>query len=231
MMRTKLLAALISIGLFACSTSTPTNPTMTTTSCTFGVAVGPTRLPCTGSCSIYFPSMGGSSIATVSTTSACTWTVVSDASWITGTPLSATGSGTVAIAAGTSPDASRAGHLVVAGTSIGIGQAGSVPCRVSVAPMSVAVPAAGGAASVNHVPSSNGCTSTVRSNVSWITVPNPNVIGDSVIRFSVSTNPGGSPERSGTVIIEPCDGLDGSDCETTGLLPRVSVTVIQAGST
>ncbi len=206
-----------------------TNTTTAPTDCTFRVTIGTIGSPCTGGCSVGVPSGGSERTANVVTGSTCRWTVGSNVGWLTATSAVGTGTGTVRFSAAANPDSRRVGDLTLAGTHIDVHQSGGRPCSYTFTPLNVSVPAAGGSATVDQAPSSNGCSSTVATNVSWITIPEPNAQGSVLIRFSTASNPDTTP-RSGLLIVTPCTGTDGSDCEATGVLPPVSVMVTQAGS-
>ncbi len=222
------LTALSGLLLGCSGTNTTTAPPVTS-ACTFRVTLSAMGFPCTGGCSVGFNSGGSERTANVVTESTCRWTVGSNVGWLTATPAVGTGTGTVRYSAAANPDSRRVGDLTLAGTHIDVHQSGGRPCSYTFTPLNVSVPAAGGSATVDQAPSSNGCSSTVATNVSWITIPEPNAQGSVLIRFSTASNPDTTP-RSGLLIVTPCTGTDESDCESTGLLPPVSVMVTQAGS-
>jgi hypothetical protein len=124
------------------------------------------------------------------------------------------------------PNSARVADVNVAGTVIEIDESGTNPCSYMVTPLAVSIFAAGGGVTVDQSASSNGCSSTLSTNVDWITIPNQNVRGSAAITFSAAPNSGRTP-RSGLLIVTPCQNTNDSDCETTGLLPPVSVTVSQ----
>ena len=216
--------AVVVTGLFfACSKAT--SPTMVTPACTFDVTIDP-HFPCAGGCSVGVGSSGGAAFFDVVAPATCAWTAASGVVWIRATPPAGTGGGIVMVSVIANPDSARVADVNVAGTLVEIDESGSRPCSYRVTPLAVSILAAGGAMTVDQGASSNGCSSTLSTNVDWITIPSPNVHGSAGITFSAAPNSGGTP-RSGLLIVTPCQNTNDSDCETTGLLPPVSVTVSQ----
>ena len=114
--------------------------------------------------SLSVPATSGSYTTTVSTTSGCAWTGVSNnTSWISVTGgSSGTGNGTVSytVAANTSTSP-RTGTLTIAGVTVTVTQAGA--CNYTVAPTTQSVLAAGGAHAAT-VTTTSGCGWTGVSN-------------------------------------------------------------------
>ena len=213
--------------LLGCSsTSTPTSTTTALPSCTFALSIGANQFPCGGGCTVVFPSSSREQTANVVTAPACGWSVSSSAEWLTTSPSSGTGTGSFRFSAAANQDSMRLGLLTLAGSHIDVFQSGARPCTYTLTPMNVPVPAAGGAATIDQIASSNGCASTVAASVSWLTILQPVAQGSVLIRFSAASNPGAAA-RSGSILVTPCPGTDGSDCE--GLAP-ISVMVTQAGA-
>ena len=71
-----------------------------------------------GACPAAFPRAGGTSYISVTTNTGCTWTSSDNASWISTSPTSSSGSGTVTITAatGNSGNTPRSGTVTVSGT-------------------------------------------------------------------------------------------------------------------
>ncbi len=151
-------------------TLTVANRTLTVTQtgveCTFNVS--PTEA---------FPdSTGTSGTLTVTTIAGCSWTAVSNASWIT-VPAGAgtTGSGSVNYSVASNPTAvTRIGTVTIAGQTFSVTQSG-VACTYGVQPSVIALSSAAAAGNVN-VTSPVGCSWTAVSNTDWIAIP-PGVSG------------------------------------------------------
>ena len=145
---------------------------------------------------------GGSHAATVSTTSGCGWTGVSNStSWITVTGgSSGTGNGTVTynVMARTS-QTPRTGTLTIAGHTVTVTQAGL--CTYTVTPTTQNVVAAGGSHSAT-VSTTSGCAWNVVTNgASWITVTSASsAAGNGTVSYTATANTSTSP-RTGTLTI------------------------------
>ena len=89
-----------------------------------GYIVGFSGCPYTLSSGGYqFPESGGSFTVTITSSEFCAWTASSSASWVTVSPSSASGTGTVDItAAPNTTGASRQGSLTIAGQNFAVGQ-------------------------------------------------------------------------------------------------------------
>jgi hypothetical protein len=241
MARGRLAAFLTVAALMAgCSgAAAPTTPTATATNrpCIVTVSlVAPVGVPGTiplvcsspgSSCSISFPPVGRQSTVYVETGAACAWTAASDQTWTTVAPSAGNGPGTVTISVPANPASTRASHVTIAATTIGVTQSGATPCTFSFAPLNLSISSAGGAAAVTQTASGNGCRSVVESDASWVTIRNRIVTGDNVaIAFSVAANPN-SGSRTGRLVVTPYLFLDD---EGAGALAPVTITVMQSGA-
>lgn len=153
-----LCAAVIGVG--TCGTSSRTS-------------TGPTPLKCQPSAALSTQSIGaagGNATLSVTTQQECTWSVTSEAGWISGlTPSSGQGSAQVAFSVATNPAASvRQGDLVLNDQHIQVRQE-AASCRYEIAPKSHDLDAGGDEWQV-QVTAVTGCTWRATSNVSWITV-------------------------------------------------------------
>ena len=167
---------------------------------------GPTPDPCTfaiSPTSAGFAAVGGPATVTVMTQAGCSWTAVSNNSFITitsGASGSGTGTMTYAVAANTST--ARSGSLTIAGLTHSVSQdAGSPPpCSFSINPTSASFPAAGGTGSVT-VTTSAGCNWTAVSNSSFITITSGGSgSGSGTVTYSVAAN-SSTASRSGSLTI------------------------------
>lgn len=174
-----------------------------------------------------FPSDGRQSTVYVETAAACTWTAASDQGWTAVAPSAGSGQGTVTISVPANPASTRASHVTIAGTTIGVIQTGATPCTFSFEPLNLSISSAGGAAAVTQTASGSGCRSVVESDASWVTIRDRIVTGDNVtIAFSVAANPT-SGARTGRLVVTPYLYLDD---EGAGALAPVTITVMQSGA-
>jgi len=161
-------------------------------SCTYAIA------PTSGS----VPAGGGTGSTGVTSPAGCTWTGVSNRSWLTVTGgASGSGNGTVAFSAtANSGTSSRTGTLTIAGQSFSVTQPG-IACTYAIAPTSGSVPANGGTGSTG-VTSPTGCAWTgVSNNTSWLTVTGgASGSGSGTVAFSAAANSSTS-SRTGTLTI------------------------------
>ena len=181
--------------------------------------------------SVSVPQIGstGSSLSVVSGTQ-CTWTAVSNVSWITVT--SATGSGIGQVnytVAANSTGVTRVGTMTVAGQTVTITEAGS-GCSASVTPTSVSVPMIGSTSSLS-VTSGTSCTWSAFSNVAWITVTSATGSGIGQVNYTVAANSTGV-DRTGTMTVggqTVTFTQSGTGCGVS--VTPTSVTVPSFGST
>jgi hypothetical protein len=146
----------------------------------------------------FTPAGGSGTIGVRASSGMCTWTAVSDSSWITiRSGASGTGNGTVVydVAAATGPP--RTGTVLVAGLRFAVTQSQS--CTYSVAPTTYS-PAPGGGSTIVNVSTAAGCPWTAASNVPWATV----------VQGATGTGPGAAqivvdgtsgPTRTGSVLV------------------------------
>ncbi len=144
---------------------------------------------------------GGNGTVSVSTTSGCGWTAVSNASWITLTSgSSGSGNGIVYyMVSANSGASSRTGTLTIAGSTHTVTQAGQ-SCAYSISPASQSMGASGGNGTVN-VTTTSGCAWTAVSNASWITLTSGSSgSGNGTVNYTVTAN-GTTSSRTGTMTI------------------------------
>jgi len=176
------------------------------------------------------------SVAVTAGDSSCTWTGVSNATWLTVTSgSSGTGNGTTgySVAANTGPQ--RTGTLTVGGQTFTVTQA--TGCTTNINPTSVSMGAAATTGSVAVTAGDSNCTWTGVSNATWLTVTSGSSgTGNGTTGYSVAANTG--PQRTGTltvagetVTITQCAALDFTDCNlTAGTTPirAVHITELRA---
>lgn len=145
---------------------------------------------------------GGTGLVQVFTRTGCTWTAVSNASWIS-IIAGSSGNGQGAVSYRVDPNptaATRTGTLTIAGqTHTVTQQPGAAVCVSQVSPSQVAVSGAGGTIAVT-VRAGPGCQWTAASNVSWIKVGNFTGTASGTATFTVDPNPATTP-RSGSVSV------------------------------
>ncbi len=119
-----------------------------------------------------FPVGGSQEGVTVNAGAGCAWTAVSNNPWITVSPASGSGTGTVLVTTGANTTgAEEIGSALIAGSAVNITQNGPVVCTFSVSPLSLAFPATGGAAQALTISaSSNTCPWTASSSLSWLSL-------------------------------------------------------------
>lgn len=144
---------------------------------------------------------GGGGPVTVSTSAGCSWTAVSNASWITvAVGQSGTGSGTVSFTVAANPGGSRTGTLSIAGQTLTVTQAGVASCSYSVTPTSQNIGASGGVAPAVAVAAPAACGWTASSNAPWITLlSGTSGTGAGAVTYEVAAN--GGNVRTATLTI------------------------------
>ena len=148
-----------------------------------------------------FPAAGGSGTLRISTNRECTWTVQSDAAWLTLTaPVSGQGAASVQYSVATNPDPpTRTAVIRVDDRQLPISQEGS-PCQFRLSSTGESLDQDGGERTIHVSTASAQCRWTAAADVAWITIADgQSGSGNGTVRFAVEATTG--PERSGTVII------------------------------
>jgi hypothetical protein len=134
-----------------------------------------------------FAAPGGSGTIAISALGGCSWTAESNASWLTLSSSSGSGSASVAftVAANTGP--ARAGTITAGDVVLTISQA-SPSCTISLQQSSASMPAAGGSGTI-AVTAPSGCAWTANSSAIWITLTTaPSGSGNGSVGFTVAAN-------------------------------------------
>jgi hypothetical protein len=141
---------------------------------------------------------GGDGAITVSTSSGCPWTTLSNSPWITVMQGAAgMGPGAVRFAVGATSGPARAGSLVVAGHAFAVTQ--STGCSYQVTPATHSAPATGGDVTIS-VNASSGCAWSAESGAPWISIIGASSgNGAATVTLSVAASTGAG--RSGSVTI------------------------------
>ena len=135
-------------------------------------------------------SSGGTGAVNVTAASGCSWTAVSNASWIIITSNSSgSGNGTVNYSvSANSSSTSQTGTMTIAGQTFTVSQSGAASCSYTISPTSKSFSSSGGTGTIS-VSSQTGCSWTVTSDVSWITITSGSSGSASgTVAFSVSSN-------------------------------------------
>ena len=149
-----------------------------------------------------FPAAGGGPRnITVTTGANCSWSVYASDSWITISPTSGQGNGTVSytVAANTGTN-SRMGSITIAGRQYSITQ-DAAACSYSLSATAASADAGGGSGSVNISSSTAACSWRAFSNAPWITVVSgASGSGNGIVQYFVAPNTA-ITERIGTLSI------------------------------
>lgn len=149
-----------------------------------------------------FSASGGAGSVGVTTQAGCSWTAVSNDSWISITAGAAgSGDGSVSYSVGINTSGvTRTGSITIAGQTHSVIQSGASACSFSLAPTSASFAASGGAGSVS-VMTQAGCAWTAVSNAGFITITaGASGAGSGTVNYTVSAN-SSSSIRTGTLNI------------------------------
>ncbi len=152
------------------------------------------------------PAEGGTGTVTVTALSGCSWTVTSDASWLTAQTVPAdagggTGPGTVSFSATANAGVARLGNLTIGDQTFVVAQQapGAAECTYIVQPGAASIDVDGGPVTL-AVKTGAGCSWTAASNVPWLTVGGSGTaIGSGSLTITVLANTGAA--RTGEVTI------------------------------
>jgi Putative binding domain, N-terminal/Viral BACON domain len=163
---------------------------------------------------------GGNSTFSVATTAGCTWSAVSQTSWIAVTSgSSGSGNGTVgfSVAANTGP--ARSGTILIAGETVSVTQPSGTTCAYTITPTSRSI-AVGGGSSTFSVATTSGCAWAALSEAGWITITSGSSwSGNGTVAFTAAANTG--PSRTGTINIA---GQDVSVTQASGVTCTYNVS-------
>ena len=142
---------------------------------------------------------GSTGTVDVTSNAGCTWTAVSNDSWITVTSgSSGGGNGTVSFTVAANTGEARSGTITIAGNTFTVNQASD--CSFDISPSNQDFTAAGGTGSFVLTASNSSCSWTATASDNWIMITSSTTgSGSSTINFSVAAN-SGSP-RSGTIMV------------------------------
>ena len=147
-----------------------------------------------------YPSAGGRGSVTIGATRDCTWTISSNASWIT-LAGERSGSGDAVVnytVSENSVPSTRSAMLAVDAVQLPISQA-AAPCTYAIAPAEASIAAAGGTFPI-QVTTLGGCAWTAASSTPWITIAGgASGNASTTVELSIAVNVGAA--REGTVSV------------------------------
>ena len=147
-------------------------------------------------------SAGGTGTVNVTAASGCSWTAVSNASWITITSNSSgSGNGTLNYSvSANSTSSSQTGTMTIAGQTFTVTQSAGASCSYTISPTSILFSSGGGAGTIS-VSSPSGCSWSATSNVSWLAITSGSSgSGSGTVAFSDASNSSTS-SRTGTLTV------------------------------
>ncbi|HEV7922140.1 MAG TPA: N,N-dimethylformamidase beta subunit family domain-containing protein [Thermoanaerobaculia bacterium] len=149
--------------------------------------------------------VGGGATITVTTQTGCSWTTVSNASWITvASGASRTGSASASVSVAPNPGPERVGTVSVAQQTFTVTQLNG--CAYSIDPLSATFAPPGGNGSFTMATGSSQCPWSASSNASWLTLTSPaSGSGSLTVTYTVPVNEG--PARDGKITIAGKDHL------------------------
>lgn len=178
-----------------------------------------------------FTPTGGTGSSTVTAIAGCTWTAVSNNTWIS-VSAGASGSGngsvsfTVAANTGTS---TRVGTLTIAGSTYTVTQA--APCSYTISPTSRSHTAAGGTGSVT-VTAAAGCGWTATSGASWVTIGSgASGSGNGSVSYTAAANTATSARTATLTIAGRTFTVDEAAAACTFTVSPRTITEDSAGGT
>src|SRR5579875_2341802 len=147
------------------------------------------------------PAGAGSYAVTVAAAAGCTWTAVSNASWITVTGgVSGSGNGQVSYALAANSGATRTGSLTIGGEAFQIVQTGPSG-TFTLQPASMNAAASGGMGMLSITAPGPNTPWTAQSNVPWITIDGAaSGSGNGSIVYTVAAN-SGTAARTGALLV------------------------------
>jgi all-beta uncharacterized protein/BACON domain-containing protein len=144
---------------------------------------------------------GAGTPVAITTSTGCTWTASSNASWLTITSAaSGTGPATLQFTIASNSGAARTGTLTIAGQTFTVTQTAAPVCKFELNPSSKTVNEDARSDDVD-VKTGGGCTWTATSNVAWIQITSGSSgTGNGKVRYHVDRNQS-SNSRTGTLTI------------------------------
>ena len=147
----------------------------------------------------FLPPEGGSGAIEVRASAGCAWIAAATASWISlVAPAGGQGDGTVRFTVAPNAGGQTRAAAITVGDQVFQVTQQAAPCRYSVSPSSVNLPAAGGSAAIQVA---TACSWTATAAASWITITSgTSGTGEGAVAFTVGANPGAAP-RTATLTV------------------------------
>ena len=170
----------------------------------------PSSPPSATPSSLDFTHTVGTKTVAVGGESRCSWSVSDDRSWITATPATVSGGGTVTVKATANASVARSGSVTVGGSTVDVGQRPSpnvITCVYGVAQTSITAAASGASGSLTvsaymqnwppiaGTPPACPWTATTASN--WVTLGTPT---STAVTYAIAANTA-ADKRTGTIAI------------------------------
>jgi len=145
-----------------------------------------------------FPDGGGSGTLSIDTTRDCSWSVISNAEWVSVATPSGQGGASVSytVSANTVPQA-RVATLTVEGQTVQLSEQ-AAPCRFALSRSSDSIGSSGGALAVT-IQTFAGCGWSTSSDSAWLVIANPSGNSTADVGIRIAANQG--PQRVGHALI------------------------------
>jgi hypothetical protein len=170
---------------------------------TYEISQEPDPTLCTyslSSSSNTFASSGGTLTVFVNASNPnCEWTTSESLDWVSLSPTSVTGSGTVTITVDANTNSVRSGSVTLASLTYSINQEEFVPCTYSISPSSSSFNSSGGSITLRVTASKPNCEWTASESLDWITLSPTSGIGSGTVTITATENTGDA--RSGSISI------------------------------
>ena len=141
---------------------------------------------------------GAYNVTVTATHSGCEWSTSENVGWISLSPASGSGDGTVRVTVSANTGAARSATITIAGRTHTVNQEEG-PCTYTISPASQSVDNDGGAYNVTVTAAHSGCAWSTSANVDWISLSPTSGSGDGTVHVTVSANDGEA--RSATITI------------------------------
>jgi hypothetical protein len=155
---------------------------------------------------------GGSGSIAMATAAGCTWTATSTVPWLTLSPASGEGPGSISFSVAPTEGAERTGTAVIGGQTFTVTQ--SQGCSFAISPSSFNAPASGGSGTI-AVATAAGCTWPAASNTSWLALSHGGGTGPGSVGFTVAASTGAPRTGTATIGGQTFTVTQGSGCSFT----------------
>jgi hypothetical protein len=142
---------------------------------------------------------GASTSVAVTTTAGCAWTVTGNPSWVSATPASSTGSGTVLVTVQPNTGSARTATFKIADKDFNVAQLAAPSCTYTVSPDSIQVSSDNQSQTI-LVTTQTNCAVAATVDVQWIDITSVGVAPNATVALAIDRNTG-KTDRTGTVTI------------------------------